>query len=295
MGGGGCQGRPSRGRSGTEPTQGGSADLEGRREGHGEPQDRDWGEAAVPSPHPPPTPSPYLCHGEGRSADDPAEEGSPMESQLHQLQDGHRHLPSPFPPPPPPPARPPPPHPTPHGAGLRRGPIAAAPSSRRCHRHRVCRGGWWSHSALWLSHPPPPPPQKNKSCLQPAWSWWHPSLPPSLHPSINPTLHLRQGRGGTRRQAGCIPVGGGCVLARECHQRRYRRDFTWTATTHQPAPSLLGSARQREPRRPTPPWLFPQRDGHRPSPATPWAAGVQRPATPRHLQTLRTEQPTTFY
>lgn len=243
----------------------------------------------------PPSPSPYLCHGEGRSADDPAEEGSSMESQLHQLQDGHRHLPSPFPPPAAP-ARPPPPHPTPHGAGLRRGPIAAAPSYRRCHRRRVCRGGWWSHSALWLSHPPPAPCPKRTN---PVFSLLgaggiHPSLHPSFPPSIPPST-CGGGAQGDRQDASWWWGGGaGCVPARECHQRRYRRDFTWTATTHQPAPSLLGSARQREPRRPTPPHFFPQRDGHRPSPATP-AAGVQRPTTPRHLQTLRTEQPTTFY
>lgn len=113
-----------------------------------------------------------------------------------------------FPPPPPPPARPPPPHPTPHGAGLRRGPIAAAPSSRRCHRHRVCRGGWWSHSALWLSHPPPPPTPKEQ-ILSPACLELVASLPPSFPPSIHQSHPPPAAGEGRHKETGRMHPGGG--------------------------------------------------------------------------------------
>lgn len=207
-GGGGCQGRPSRGRSGTEPTQGGSADLEGRREGHGEPQDRDWGEAAVPSPHPPP-PRPCTCATVRAEAQTiPQRKAAPWRANSTSCRTDTAIFRPRFPPPPPPPARPPPPHPTPHGAGLRRGPIAAAPSSRRCHRHRVCRGGWWSHSALWLSHPPPPPTPKEQ-ILSPACLELVASLPPSFPPSIHQSHPPPAAGEGRHKETGRMHPGGG--------------------------------------------------------------------------------------
>lgn len=124
-----------------------------------------------------------------------------MESQLHQLQDGHRHLPSPFPPPPhlqPGLLRPTPPHTGPGSvvAPSRQHRRPAAATAIVC---AVAVGGPTQPCGYPTPHPPHPKRTNPVSSLLGAGGI-PPSLLPSIHPSIPPSTCGRGGEAQGDRQ-----------------------------------------------------------------------------------------------